>query len=120
MQLCHQQLNKDVQSLFLLGMALCIIAVLGLTEVPQRLTRAVHRIQHYIIRVSLASRRTLKSLWQRVPGHLRNSPSHWENICASLLAGHLLSEFMSLHMTAVSALNILVKLLSGPKWWGVV
>ena len=109
MQLCHQQVNKDVLSLFLLGMALCIAAVLGLTEVPKRLTRAVHRIQHYIIRVSPTGRIIHSILYS--PTNLAiyaEVPASGNAFCASLPVGHLLSHLISLHTKAVSAFNILI------------
>ena len=46
LELCHRQANRDVLALFLLGLALCLVTVMGLTHVPARLTRAARHAQH--------------------------------------------------------------------------
>lgn len=52
MQLCHQQTNKDVLALFLLGLALCAVALLALLRVPWRIAAAAFRARRCAMTVS--------------------------------------------------------------------
>ncbi len=51
MQTCQQQVNRDVLALFMLGLALCLIALLGLMRVPQKMIAALRRVRHQTIMV---------------------------------------------------------------------
>ena len=62
MQTCQQQVNRDILALFMLGLALCLLAVLGLMRVPQRMIAAVRRAYHHIITVGPARQKARGSL----------------------------------------------------------
>lgn len=73
MQMCQQQVNRDFLALFLLGLALCLLAVLGLMRVPQRLASAVRRVHHQAVMVGLHS------------PELTSAPLHSVFCCSTLL-----------------------------------
>ena len=54
-QTCQQQVNQDILALFMLGLALCLIASLGLMTVPQKMLGAVRRAHHQTVMVGLYS-----------------------------------------------------------------
>ena len=74
LQLCHGPANKDVLALFMLGLALCLVAVMGLTHVPTRLTRAARHARQGCATVCISHLNVIqleRSLW------MPDAPAGW-------------------------------------------